>query len=108
MSKGLQGIKEGGMKQKNSSPEFTASEIKLVEQLREHPEMMVRVQEIMKIAHNEEGPLKTADEVEELLIQEVRQLGNTTMAEWATRAEKRVSRELREQDPGVRSRKKKR
>jgi hypothetical protein len=52
--------------------------------------------------------LKSADEVEELLIQAMRQLGNSSMSQWATCAEERVSKELREQDPSVRSRKKKR
>ena len=96
------------MKKKNVVQEFTAAEMKLVEQLREHPEMMARVQGIMEIAGNEEGPLKTADEVEELLIQEMRQLGNATMGQWARRAEERVSREFKSQDPTVLSRKKKR
>jgi hypothetical protein len=52
--------------------------------------------------------LKTADEVEELLIQEMRRLGNTTMNQWAVGAEERVSRELKGQDTTVLSRKKKR
>jgi hypothetical protein len=52
--------------------------------------------------------LKTADEVEELLIAEIRRLGNVTMSHWATQAEERVSSELRSQDPTVLSRKKKR
>jgi hypothetical protein len=54
------------------------------------------------------GPLKTADEVEELLIEEMRQLGSTTLHHWAIQAEARVSEELKSQDPTVQSRKKKR
>lgn len=96
------------MKKKKAVPQVTPAEMKLVEQLRRHPEMMVRVQEILAIASNEDGPLKTADEVEELLIEAMRQLGNETMGQWASQAEERVSRELKEQDPTVRSRKKKR
>jgi hypothetical protein len=46
--------------------------------------------------------------VEGLLIQEMRQLGNTSMAEWASQAEERVSNELKGLDATVRSRKKKR
>jgi hypothetical protein len=88
--------------------ELTQSETRLIEQLRQHPEMMVRVQSIMEIARNADGPLKTADEVEELLIQEMRQLGNVTLSQWAIQAEERVSTELQGQDPTVRSRKKKR
>jgi hypothetical protein len=52
--------------------------------------------------------LKTADPVEEMLIQEIRQLGHATLSQWAAQAEPRVSTELKEQDPTVRSRKKKR
>lgn len=97
------------MKKKKTDPnEFTQQETQLIKQLRGHPEMMVRVQSIMEIARNAEGPLKTADEVEELLIEEMRRLGNVTLRQWAIQAEERVSTELRSQDPSVRSRKKKR
>lgn len=97
------------MKQKKADArEFTQSETELIKQLREHPEMMVRVQSILEIVRNAEGPLKTADEVEELLIQEMRRLGNVTLGQWAIQAEERVSTELKREDPTVRSRKKRR
>ena len=97
------------MKQKKTvAPTLSPQEIQLIEQLRQHPEILERVQSILQIARNEEGPLKTADEVEELLIQEMRRLGSATMHQWASQAEERVSTELRRQDPTVRSRKKKR
>lgn len=97
------------MKTKKADPnQLTQPETRLIEQLRMHPEMMVRVQSIMEIARNTDGPLKTADEVEELLIEEMRQLGNVTLSQWAIQAEERVSTELQSQDPTVRSRKKKR
>jgi hypothetical protein len=97
------------MKQKKAGLKgLSGSETRLIEQLRQRPEMMERVQSILDIAANAEGPLKTADEVEELLIQEMRRLGNTTMNQWAVGAEERVSRELKSQDATVLSRKKKR
>jgi hypothetical protein len=95
-------------KEKPTVPRFTAEEIRLMERLRSRPEMMERVQRILEIACNEEGPLKTADEVEELLVEEMRRLGNTTMNHWAVQAEERVMSDLKEQDPTVLSRKKKR
>jgi hypothetical protein len=88
--------------------ELSQAEARLLEQLREHPEMMERVQSILELTRGAEGPLKTADEVEELLVQEMRRLGNTSMNQWAMGAEKRVTHELKGQDPTVRSRKKKR
>lgn len=97
------------MKKKNAGQiQVSQSEAQLLEQLREHPQMMERVQSILDIAYDEAGPLKSADQVEELLIQEMRRLGNTSMHQWATQAEERVSRELKGQDATVRSRKKKR
>lgn len=97
------------MKQKKTeASEFTPSETQLIQQLRQHPALLVRVQSILEIVRNAEGPLKTADEVEELLIEELRRLGHLTLRQWASQAEERVSRELRSQDPTVRSRKKKR
>jgi hypothetical protein len=87
---------------------LSQSELSLIRRLRKQPKMMERVQRILEIAHSSEGPLKTADEMEELLLEEMRRLGNDTMTEWATQAEKRVGQELQEQDPTVLKRKKKR
>ena len=96
------------MKQRNSGPQFTAQETRLIQQLRQQPEMSARVQVILDLAHAADGPLKTADEIEALLIQELRQLGSTTMNQWAVQAEERVSAELQAQDATVRGLKKKR
>jgi uncharacterized protein with PhoU and TrkA domain len=87
---------------------LSPQEARLIEQLRARPEMLERVQSILELASSTEGSLKTADEVEELLIQEMRRLGNTTMNQWAAGAEERVGRELKQQDATVLSRKKKR
>lgn len=95
-------------KKRRLAGELTAQEIRLLERFRQRPEMMERIQSILEIAYDEEGPLKTADEIEELLVEEIRRLGNETMSQWAVQAEERVSRELKQQDPTVLSRKKKR
>jgi hypothetical protein len=88
--------------------ELNPTEARFMERLREHPELLARFQSILELTRNTDGPLKTADEVEERLILELRQLGNTSMNQWATQAEQRVSDELKAQDATVRSRKKKR
>lgn len=93
---------------KRGSEEFSQPESHLIKQLRLRPQMMERIQKILEIADNAEGPLKTADQIEELLIEEMRRLGSATMHEWAAQAEQRVGQELKQQDPTVVSRKKKR
>jgi len=95
-------------KKKAVPSQLTSQEMQLIEQLRQNPDIMARVQSILDITRNAEGPLKSADEVEGLLIQEMRRLGKTTMNQWAAQAEERVVQELKEQDPSIRSRKKKR
>lgn len=95
-------------KQNTRKKKLTEQEARLIEQLRRHPQMMEQVQSIMEIARNEDGPLKSADEVEAMLVEQMRQLGHTTMSQWATTAEERVSTELQSQDPTALSRKKKR
>ena len=96
------------MKQRISSPKLTTQETQLIQQLRQQPQMLARLQSILDLAHATDGPLKTADEIEELLIHELRQLGSTTMNQWAAQAEERVSAELQAQDITVRGLKKKR
>ena len=100
--------KVGMLNKKSAASSWTDTERQLIEQLREHPELMTRFQSILAITRNEGTALKTADEVEGLLIEETRRLGHAGMSQWAVRAEERVSRELKSQGPPVRSRKKKR
>jgi len=95
----------------NKNPESTrlsAQEKQLIERLREHPELMERFESILEISANTDGPVKSADEVEGLLIEEMRRLGNTTMGDWATSAERRLGEQLEQKDATARARKKKR
>jgi hypothetical protein len=93
-------------KETSLAGEFSQEERRLVERLRLRPEMLARVQCILDIAA-EAGGTKTADEVEALLVEEMRQLGNTTMRDWAGGVQERLGAELREKNASVRSRKKK-
>src|SRR4051812_38935989 len=95
-------------KKKVTQPSISEQELQFLEQLRQHPKIRAQVQHILALAASQEGPLKSADQVEELLIEQMRRLGHATMSEWAVEAEKRVSAEFKKEDPSVLSRKKKR
>jgi hypothetical protein len=96
-----------GTKKKYSEPaKLTTQELQRIERLREHPELMERFQSIPEISANAPGPVKSPDEVEGLLSEEMRRLGNTTMGSWATSAEKRLAKQLVQQDASVCVRKK--
>jgi hypothetical protein len=92
---------------KKNSP-LSAQELQLIERLREHPELMERFQSILELSAHADGPVKRADEVEALLIEEMRRLGNTTMASWAASAEKHLGEQLEQKDASACVRKKKR
>jgi len=79
------------MKRK-SPPErqLSTAELELIERLRKHPELMERFQSLLEITASAEGSVKKADEVEQLLIQEMRRLGSVSMESWAAGAEKAV------------------
>jgi hypothetical protein len=97
------------MTQKNKQlGTLSAQELQMLARLREHPELMERFQSILEISANADGPVKSADEVEGLLIEEMRRLGNVTMGDWATSAEKRLAGQLEQKDASARARKKKR
>ena len=94
------------MTKKNSHR--NAQEEQLIQRLRQHPELMERFQRILEISAGTEGPIQSADDVEALLIEEMRRLGNTTMRDWAAGAEKRLGDQLEQQDTSAGVRKKKR
>jgi hypothetical protein len=96
------------MKDKHPTPtEVSAGELQLIEQLRAHPELMERVKSLMEIV-KAEGAIKRADEIEALLIEQMRRLGKTTMESWACGAEKTLGAQLKQQDASAVVRKKKR
>jgi hypothetical protein len=86
---------------------LSAQELQLIERLREHPDLMERFQSILQISANADDPMKSADEVEGLLIEEMRRLGNATMGGWASSAEKRLADQLERKDASARACKKK-
>lgn len=92
---------------KTGATRITTQETQLIEKLRKHPEILERVQKILDLATDEDSQ-KTADQIEELLIQEMRRLGSATMHEWASQAEEKAGKELQSKNPAVLKRKKKR
>ena len=74
---------------------LSVREEQLVEKMRQQPEMMERVESIFNAAYSSG---KTADEIEETLIREIRQLGQATMLGWAIRTEQKLAEELKQKE----------
>lgn len=88
-------------------PEISEEEAGLVEGMRRHPHLRERFEAILNLAEGEQGQVGTADEVEGMLIEEVRRLGNATMRDWATGARDKLEADLGDRERGVHRGKKK-
>jgi len=81
---------------------LTEEELEHITKLRKRPDLLERFASILEISDGEEGEIKSADEVEALLIEEVRKLGNASMegmgergrSPCRTRASEEKSRQL--------------
>jgi len=82
----------------------SSKEKELIVKLHKHPALLERFDAILSVAENPEG---TADEVEAMLVEEVRRLGKTTMESWAGAAEEQAAREFKQKNPDSRYGKKK-
>lgn len=87
---------------------FWERKIRLLNKLEEHPDLLDRIESILDLA-SEDGPgaVRSADEVESLLVEELRKLGNETLTNWAANAEEKVSGEYRSKNPATQQRCKK-
>ncbi|MDQ3754988.1 MAG: hypothetical protein M3371_09680 [Acidobacteriota bacterium] len=63
----------------------------LMERLVRHPELCERFKELLEIVENAEGAALTADAAEELVVQEIRQLGQEALQAWAIRKQTQVA-----------------
>lgn len=70
-----------------------SGERRLEERLREYPELRARFEAMLAIVENADGDIVKADEAEEQVIQELRQLGRSALQGWAERKQRRVQRE---------------
>ena len=95
------------MKQNHGTNPRTERETQMVERLRRRPDLWERFEAILALTEVEGGELRTADQVEELLVEEVRRLGSEAMHQWAAQAGERTASEFAAAHPRASVRKKK-
>lgn len=66
---------------------------RLVEKLEAQPAVFDRIERMLEVVGNETGEAITADEAEELLVQELRLMGRDALQAWANEKEERLGRE---------------
>lgn len=56
-----------------------------IHHLAQHPELLARLQRLLAIVDNADGDTFTADQAEQHLVDELRQLGHHALSAWAER-----------------------
>ena len=62
----------------------------LAEQLNRHPEFRDKVKELLDIMDNKSGEANKADDAEDLIWEELRQMGQRALQDWAERKSERI------------------
>lgn len=77
--------------------------------LASRPDLASRIDSILEIVDepNRNGEIRSADEVESLLVQELRKLGNESLVGWSAGADKETGKAFKAGDKSVKMREKK-
>jgi hypothetical protein len=67
--------------------------------LNAHPELRARFEVLLSVAENAQGDLIRADAAEQRVIEEIRQLGQVALQDWASRQEQHQSKSFSQQNP---------
>jgi len=62
-----------------------------MERLARHPELYERFKELLEVVENADGDALTADAAEEMVVQEIRQLGHEALQAWALHKQTHVA-----------------
>lgn len=82
-------------------PATPASDRAFLAKLERHPELRERMERILNLAEAPEHQGRTADEIEAMLIEEVRRLGAETMKDWAQGVEGAIGLEMKTKKPAI-------
>ncbi len=74
----------------------------MLKTLRDHPDLYESIHEILALVKNAEGQTDTADEVEEKLIELVRELGVRTMKGWGDKRQEHIVDQFKKKNPDAR------
>jgi len=77
----------------------------LEDRLRDHPELRVKIESLLAVVENAAGDVEKAAEAERRVTEELRQLGNKALHDWARRQAQWKEEEVAQQ-PGVQRKKK--
>ena len=76
-------------------------ENEFLEKLKKFPYLRASMEDLMRITENQDGSTTIADIAEERIIENLRDLGKSTLQDWADKEPQRASKHLKEKIPGI-------
>ena len=70
-----------------------------INRLKQHPKLLDRVEALLNVVENVAGDCTKADDAEQYVIDELRQMGNDALHCWADTAVDKAVAQIREQQP---------
>ena len=69
------------------------------QRLKAHPELRAKFEVLLSVVENAQGDLIRADAAEQRVIEELRQLGQVALQDWATRQEQQQRETFTQENP---------
>jgi hypothetical protein len=77
------------------------------ERLKDHPNLIARLEALADIVENSDGEVEKADEAERRVLEEVRQMGHQVLQGWARRQQRKRAEAALSQEPELKRKEKK-
>lgn len=71
----------------------------LEQRLNRHPELKARIEVLLSVVENATGDLVKANDTEQRVVEEIRQLGQSALQSWATAQNQQQSAAFRREQP---------
>lgn len=89
------------VQQSSNSNEMPCAEAaKLAQRLHQHPRLRMKVEELLAVVENE-GDLRSANAVEQRVIESIRKLGQAALQSWAEQQNQQQTQALLENAPEI-------
>lgn len=77
------------------------------ERLKAHPFLKERIESLINIVENSDGNIEKANEAEQRVIKELRQMGNEVLHDWAENQNGKKGKEIKEKNNDINKHRKK-
>ena len=67
----------------------------LEDRLRQHPELRAKIEAILAVVENTQGDVKTANEAEQFVVEEIQKLGQAALQSWADQTHQKQEQEFK-------------